>query len=110
MKRVGQPNFRQFFAVHETEAWLLSASGIFPPEVKKALPPKIATPEAVNFDLPPAKLLDKLYKEKLKRSYKKVTDGAELFAQLDPVTAYNRCPYLKLMLDDMLLLAQEAGL
>jgi hypothetical protein len=91
-KRVDHPKFRQFFAVHETEAWLLSAPDLFPQEVKKALPPKIATPEAVNFDLPPAKLLDKLYKDKLKRSYKKVTDGAELFSQLDPVVAYNRCP------------------
>ena len=36
--------------------------------------------------------------------------GAELFAELDPATAYGKCPMLKAMLDDMLMLAKAAGL
>lgn len=107
---VNHHQFRQFFAVHETEAWLLSTPGIFPPEIKKAFPPKIAEPETINFNMPPAKMLGKLYDDKLKRTYKKVVDGADLFAKLDPSVAYDRCPYLRMMLDEMLRLAQEAGL
>ncbi len=44
-KKVGHPNFRQHFAVHETEAWLLAHPENLPPEVQKALPGKTARPE-----------------------------------------------------------------
>jgi hypothetical protein len=40
-KKVNHPKFRQFFAVHETEAWLLSNPNLFPADVQKALPKKI---------------------------------------------------------------------
>ncbi len=36
----------------------------------------------MKFNEPPAKLLERLYKEKLGKSYKKVIDGANLFADL----------------------------
>ncbi|WP_104984498.1 DUF4276 family protein [Sorangium cellulosum] len=74
-------------------------------EVRAALPGKCAHPETVNFDTPPAKLLERLYRDKLKRGYKKVIDGTNLFRALDPDVAYGKCPYLKLLLDDMLALA-----
>jgi len=59
---------------------------------------------------PPAKLLDRLYTGKLNRRYKKTTDGTNLFRAVDPTVAYAKCPNLKLLLDDMLQLAKEAGL
>jgi len=106
--KVGHPKFRQFFAVHETEAWLLSEPSIFPQDIQKSLPGKITTPEKINFNNPPAKLLEKLYREKLKKKYKKTTHGQEFFSKLNPEKAYDKCPYLKLMLDEMLYLAREA--
>jgi len=105
-KVVQQPKFHQFFAVHEVETWLLSDSKLFPLEVQKAFPPKIIFPETVNFDEPPAKLLERLYPSR--RKYKKVTHGKELFGRLDPNLAYAKCPKLKLLLDKMLELAQTA--
>lgn len=107
-QQVGHPRFRQHFAVHETEAWLLAHPEILPSEVRRALPGKAARPETVNFDEPPAKLLNRLYRERLGRNYRKVLDGAVLFRSLSPDRAYEKCPYLKLLLDDMLTLAQEA--
>ena len=107
--KVGHAKFRQFFAVHETEAWLLSNVGIFPSEIKSSLTTKTKQPEMVNFDKPPAKLLDEVYQSKTGRHYKKVTNGEELFAKLDPAIAYDKCPHLKLLLDELLALAQEAG-
>lgn len=107
---VARPKFRQHFAVHECEAWLLSHQEVLPDEVKRALPGKCANPEEVNFNEPPKKLLQKLYREKLKSTYKEVTHGAALFASLDPTVAYGKCPRLKAMMDDMLKLAEEAGL
>ncbi|HEY3366824.1 MAG TPA: DUF4276 family protein [Symbiobacteriaceae bacterium] len=107
---VGHPRFRQFAAVHELEAWLLADPRLFPPEVAKALPASVAHPETINSNRPPAKLLGELYEEKAHTDYKKVTNGSVLFAKLDPQKAYATCPNLKALLDEMLYLAQQAGL
>ena len=102
---VGQSRFFQFFAVHEVEAWLLSDPEIFPLVIQRAFK-KIDYPETVNFDEPPAKLLDRLYNSQTKRSYKKVVNGKELFGKLDTDVAYQKCPKLKELLDKMLELAK----
>lgn len=102
---VGQSKFFQFFAVHEVEAWLLSEPRIFPLAIQKAFK-KIDLPETVNFDEPPAKLLDRLYDSQIKHSYKKVVNGKDLFSRLDPDVAYQKCPKLKELLDKMLELAK----
>jgi len=107
-KKVGDPGFRQYFAVHETEAWLLSDPHLFPTAVKNSFPGRVQNPEEVDFDQPPSKLLGKLYREKTKRTYKKVTHGKELFDKLDPELAYQKCLRLKELLDDMLKMAKEA--
>jgi hypothetical protein len=106
---VNQPRFFQFFAVHEVEAWLLSQPGIFPLKVKDALSEKTKTPELVNFNEPPAKLLERLYPLHIKKTYKKVVNGKELFDKLDPNIAYHKCPKLKELLDKMLELAQPGA-
>ncbi len=106
--KVNQSKFFQFFAVHEVEAWLLSEPNIFPVGVKRALPKKINHPEMVNFNEPPAKLLERLYPLHVRRSYKKVVNGKELFGKLDPSIAYNKCPSLKKLLDKMLYLAKKS--
>ena len=108
--KVNHPKFRQFFAVHETEAWLLSSPNLFSEEIKKAFPGKIQHPEEINFEEPPAKLLHRLYYQKTKRNYIKTTHGRELFNKLDPNLAYTKCPRLKELLDEMLKLAKGAGL
>lgn len=109
-KKVGHPRFRQHFAVHETEAWLLSNPENLPAQVRKALPGRCSRPEEVNFDEPPAKLLKRLYREKLGKGYKKFVDGANLFQDLRPELAAEKCPYLRALLADMLTLAQERGI
>lgn len=106
-KEVNQHNkFFQFFAVHEIEAWLLSEPDIFPVKVQKDIT-KINHPETVNFNEPPAKLLERLYSLHIKRSYKKVVNGKELFSKLNPDIAYQKCPKLKELLDKMLELATK---
>jgi hypothetical protein len=109
-KKVNHGRFRHFFAVHETEAWLLSQPEIFPGDVRKVFPKKVGTPEQVNFDEPPAHLLNNLYKQVTRRTYKKVVYGGQLFSKLDPDVAYDKCPKLKVLLDEMLTLAKAAGL
>jgi len=74
------------------------------------LPGKTQHPEMINFDEPPSKSLQRLYKEKIKQTYKKVTHGKALFDKLDPAIAYEKCPYLREIFDEMLKIAREAGL
>jgi hypothetical protein len=107
-RSVDHPKFRQHFAVHETEAWLLADPAILPRQVMRALPGRSEWPETVNFDEPPAKLLERLYREKKMGEYRKLIDGRILFRKLSPDRAYEKCPYLKALLDDMLSLAQAA--
>ena len=104
---VGNVRFRQHFAVNEIEAWLLSDAEIFPQRIADDLP-KAAKPESVNFQNPPCKRIRDLYWRKLERKYKKPTDGAKLFAKLDPDVAGDRCPHLRLLFEDLLQLARNA--
>lgn len=106
--KVGQSRYRQYFAVHETEAWFLANLSDFPTEVRKALEKKAAHPERVNFNTPPAKLLEATFSRELKRDYKKVTEARNRFPKLDPDLVAEKCPYLRKMLNDLLQLAKEA--
>jgi len=104
--KVAAEKFHPFAAVHELEAWLLSDPTIFPPEIRDTLLSKVSSPEGVNFDEPPKKLLTRLYREKLKKSYRATVDTVNLFARLDPAKAYTKCPYLRSLLEKMLELAK----
>lgn len=111
--KVQLEKFQIFFAVHEFEAWLLSQPEIFPRSIRDRLPKQINQPETINFDEPPAKLLDRIYKQHVKRGYKKTVDGRQLFdklARLGPAITVDKCPRLKQMLQEMLRLAHDAGL
>jgi len=105
-RQVGDARFRQHFAVHETEAWLLSDPAIFPPAIRS----RVATdrPESVNFHEPPSKLMVRAYRAN-GRKYKKTIDGPALLQKLDPNRAYERCPHFRALLEDMLSLAKAAG-
>ena len=101
-QRVNDPRYRHHFAIHEVEAWILSQPELLPPAVAKKLPGKVAQPETVNFNEPPAKLLDRLYNEVLRKDYKKVVEGIKLFSKLDPLVVYNKCPAFKGLANDLL--------
>jgi hypothetical protein len=100
--QVGNAQFAQHFAVHEIEAWLLADPRNLPRDICNAVPGKSGEPETVNFNEPPGKLLERLYREKLGRTYGKRLDGSNLFSKLDPAIAYAKCPNLRVLLDDML--------
>lgn len=103
---IAHPRFRHYFAVHELEAWLLSDPQLFPNSVARAIPPK--EPELINMQQPPKALLRSLYRTKTNSTYKEIIHGTDLFGRLDPNLAYQKCPYLRQMLDDMLELAIKA--
>jgi hypothetical protein len=106
--RVDDRRFRQYFAVHEVEAWLLSQPDLLPQAVSKKLPGKVKEPESINFTEPPSYLLDRLYNEATGKSYKKVVNGTELFGKLDPAVVRAKCPTFRQMADDLVEMAQKA--
>jgi len=109
-REVSDVRFRMHFAVHEFESWLLSDKSIFPRAIQDVWPANLRPPEQVNFNEPPAKLLNRLYRQATNRTYKKTVIGKQLFANLDPMTAVSKCTYLKAMLEDMLAMAKKRGL
>jgi len=106
-KEVDHGRFRQYFAVHELEAWLLSQSGIFPKEVRSDIEALTTNPEVVNFVQPPKRKLDDIYEHRLQRGYQARTDGAKLFRALNPTTVKNKCPIFSLMIDELIALARN---
>ena len=75
------------------------------------MPEIVKRPEEVNFDEPPKKLLQRLYLEKARQTYKNVTHGEQLFKMCCLLELeYKKCPKLKALLDRKLELAKQAGL
>lgn len=104
-KQVNDIRFRQHFAVHETEAWLLSEPNIFPGGVAQILQ-NLDKPENVNFQNPPSVRLKQIYQQQLGKKYGKPLEGSRLFARLDPELAARKCPHLRLLLKDLLDMTQ----
>ncbi len=93
--------FRQHFAVHEVEAWLLAYPEQWPQAVRDQI--KKRPPEQVNFKEPPAKFLKRI----LGGRYKKTVSAKNLFPKVDPQTAIDKCPFLKLLAEDLLAIAKR---
>lgn len=92
--------FRQHFAVHETEALLLAYPGEWPPAIRAAITKR--PPEEVNFDEPPAALLKRL----LGGRYKKTVYARNILGRVDPSVAVASCPYFRLFVEDLLVVAK----
>lgn len=105
-EKVNHPRFRQHFAVHDIEAWILSQPEVLPSAVGKKL--KNVNPETVNFDNPPSRLLGRLYEEATGFAFKKRTYGEELFRKLDPRIVREKCPHFRKLADDLLDMARKA--
>jgi hypothetical protein len=96
-----QPYFRQHFAVHEVEAWLLAYPEKWPAAVRDQIVKR--EPEQVNFTEPPAKFLNRI----LGGRYKKTVGAKNIFPFVDPQTAIDKCPYLRMLAQDMLAVARQ---
>lgn len=99
--KVYRERFQQHFAVHEVEAWLLADPQVWPKKIQGQI--KKLRPEQMNFKEPPAKFLNRL----LEGHYKKTTQAMNLFPRVDPQVAVDKCPYLKLLMHDLLEVAKQ---
>ncbi|MDY7076170.1 MAG: DUF4276 family protein [Chloroflexota bacterium] len=97
--------FRQHFAVHEIEAWLLAEPDRLPRGIALTSYQK-DHPETVDFDTPPSRLLNREWRRLFKRNYKEVTEMRNRLPTLDPDKVYQKCPHFREMMDEMLQLAR----
>lgn len=98
---IADSRVRAHFAVHDVEAWILGDPTVLPSVVRDALPAGARTPERVNGEEPPAKLLGRLYRAKLRRDYRKIIDGSTLLQKADPAQVEATCPHFKALIDDL---------
>lgn len=96
-----RPQFRQHFAVHEVEAWLLAYPEKWPKEIRAQIAKR--PPEQVNFNEPPARFLKRL----LGGSYRKTVHAKNIFPFVNPAVAIGKCPFLKRLADDLLAIAER---
>jgi hypothetical protein len=92
--------FRQHFAVHEVEAWLLACPEVWPRAVRDEIQRR--PPEEVNFNEPPAKYLKRI----LGGRYKKKAMAMNLFPRINPQAASEKCYYLNALMQDLLRVAK----
>ena len=92
---------RQHFSVHEVEAWLLAYPERFPSEVRKQIEKR--PPEQVNLNEPPAKFLNRI----LSGGYKETVCARNIFPQVDPQIAIDKCRVLRLLANDLLTMARR---
>jgi len=96
-----QACFRQHFAVHEVEAWLLAYPEKWPPHIRSQIEKR--RPEEVNFGEPPAKFLKRL----LGGRYRKTVHAKNILPKVDAQIAIDKCPYLRALAHDLLQVAKR---
>ena len=88
----------------------VSDVSIFPTQFQKSLTAKSRKPETVNFDGPPAALLGFSCRTRTPSGCRKTTEWPALFREINLRTAYDKCSSLGVLLDEIQLLAKQAGL
>jgi hypothetical protein len=94
-------DFFPHVCVHETEAWLLAEGTALARRLSDASVKPDPQAELKNFQLPPQRRINDLFKKNKGESYQKIRDGRPLFssAQFEPV--YSTCRFFRAFYDDL---------
>ena len=93
-KKQLQNKYFPHIAVHQIESWILAEGKTLGEYLKISLEPDPKAEEK-NFQNPPVKRINKLFKKShFRREYKKIIDGKSLFKKMDFDTV-NECSYFE---------------
>ena len=87
--------------VYEVEAWILADEQVLVQRLKTKSLSFWNQPETVNDMKPPAKVLEELFRTRLKRRYDKYKDGVDLLGKIDWQKVYAKCPTFQQLVDDL---------
>jgi len=87
--------------VHEVEAWILADEQVLAQRLKTKNLSPWNQPEIVNDMKPPAKVLEELFRTRLKRRYDKYKDGVDLLGKIDWQKVSEKCPTFKQLVADL---------
>jgi hypothetical protein len=94
--------FYPHVSVHEVEAWLLAEGECLAKRLKDAKIQPNPNAETQNFDNPPAKRIDNLFKHHRRNDgYHKINDGNTLFKCLQFGPVYKSCQYFREFYDEL---------
>jgi hypothetical protein len=104
-RRCIAPEYRAKFHIHisvyEIEALMFADPNRIARMLKVNSIGEFHHPEKINDVNPPAKLLNELFRQHLKRRYGKTTDGVSLLRELNFDLVYKQCPNFKIFVDDL---------
>jgi hypothetical protein len=94
--------FYPHVSVHEVEAWLLAEGECLAKRLKDAKIQPNPNAETLNFDNPPSKRIDNLFKHhRYNDGYHKINDGIALFKCLQFGSVYKTCQYFREFYDEL---------
>ncbi len=93
--------FHPHVSVHEIEAWFLAEGKALGRRLKCSTLRPVPHAEELDFDKPPKRRINALFRRYLKRGYEENGDGQPLFKALDHSLVYERCGYYRALYDDL---------
>jgi len=87
--------FRPHLSVHEIEAWLLAEGDCLAKRLKDTNIKPDRNAETKNFDNPPHRRIEALFKSRHHDDYHKINDGTLLFQCLQFQPVYDTCQYFR---------------
>lgn len=99
--------FYPHFSVHEVEAWLLADGRCLANRLKNETIQPDPQAETRNFENPPSRRLQTLFKQHKPTGYSKIQDGIPLFQHVTFETVYASCVYFRTFYDDLKQVAQH---
>ena len=100
----GHRRAQDFFthvSVHEVEAWILAEGEALSRRLQDPSIRPDPQAELKDFQKPPKKRMDELFRRKKKIRYRETLDGQPLFVKMEFQPVYDSCPYFRKFYDDL---------
>lgn len=99
-KGIPENFFHPHVSVHEIEAWFFAEGKALKERLGASIKPDPKAEEK-NFDNPPKKRINRLFRENIGKSYREKLDASSLFKNLNHNTLHNNCFYYRKFYDDL---------
>lgn len=100
--------FHPHVCVHELEAWFLAEGKALGKRLKHPKLRPDRQSERKNFENPPTKRVNELFRKHLKHEYRKIADGGPLLSELSHDAVIEACEYYREFYEDLTAVARGA--